>query len=272
MKTLILVDTSYTSYYRFFATIRWYSYAFKEEFEKVKNDNNYDWINNKVFLEKYEKMYLDSIIKLVKKKVFINSNIIFCMDTPLEKLWKTELYNNYKGDRIDLLLKYNYKSIFNYTYNTIIPNIIKSYNYIYKLRINKVEADDIIAVICMYDQNQQIYIISGDNDFLQLGRENLYFINYKNKKLVSLSKEQAQIELRNKILLGDVSDNIPSIFPKGTRKKELLASDIKLCEYLNKNPQINKIYELNKQIIDFKYIPKNYSDLIISSLLDLKIL
>ena len=67
-KPLILVDTSYTSFYRFFATIRWYSFAFAEEFKDLKTNNKYDWSKNQVFMEKYEKMYLDSIIKLIKKK------------------------------------------------------------------------------------------------------------------------------------------------------------------------------------------------------------
>ena len=38
----------------------------------------------------------------------------------------------------------------------------------------QIEADDIIAIICMYykelNNKQEIYIISGDKDFLQLGK------------------------------------------------------------------------------------------------------
>ena len=84
--TMILVDASYTSFYRFFATIRWYSFAFPEEFKELKASPSYDWFTNKVFIEKYEKMYLESIIKLVKKKIFDNSKIIFCMDSPKQHL------------------------------------------------------------------------------------------------------------------------------------------------------------------------------------------
>ncbi len=114
-KSLILVDTSYTSFYRFFATIRWYSFVFHEEFKDLKSDNNYEWSKNKVFMTKYEKMYLDSIIKLVKKNVFDNSNIIFCMDSPKKTLWRTQLQCDYKGNRTDLSLKYNFKHVFDYT-------------------------------------------------------------------------------------------------------------------------------------------------------------
>ena len=36
MDNIILVDTSYTAFYRFFATMKWYSMAFKEEAKLIK--------------------------------------------------------------------------------------------------------------------------------------------------------------------------------------------------------------------------------------------
>lgn len=257
-RPLILVDASYTSFYRFFATIRWYSFAFADEFKDLKTNNKYDWSKNQVFMEKYEKMYLDSIIKLVKKKVFDNSNVIFCMDSPKETLWRTQLQCDYKGDRADLSLKHNFKPVFEYTYSTMIPNFISNKNNIYSLRVEKMEADDLIAIISMHIKDQLIYLVSGDEDFLQLGRDNLIFVNYKAKKAFKLTEEEAMKALRIKFILGDSSDCIPSIFPKGVRskKKEILESDEKLEEYLNSNPDARKQFEFNKKMIDFKNIPK----------------
>ena len=263
-KPLILVDTSYTSFYRFFATIRWYSFAFHDEFKELKENKSYDWKTNKVFIEKYEKMYLDSIINLVKKKQFDNSNIIFCMDSPKEHLWRTQLQCDYKGDRPDLSLKHNFKTTFDYTYEIMIPNFIKNNKNISSIRIDKIEADDIIGIISMYmkekDSEHPIYIVSGDEDFLQLGRPNVTFINYKIKKPFTLTEEEAALALHNKIILGDVSDCIPSIFPKGKRikKKEIMSSNEKLQEYINSNPDVKVQYEFNKKMIDFKNIPKIY--------------
>ena len=99
MENIILVDTSYTSFYRFFATLRWYSFSDKEEYKKHKGDPTYDWSKNEVFIEKYKKMYLESIIKLLGKKVYNNSKLIFCMDTPKEQVWRTQLKEDYKGFR-----------------------------------------------------------------------------------------------------------------------------------------------------------------------------
>ena len=267
-KPLILIDTSYTSFYRFFATIRWFSFAFPEEFKELKSDNKYDWSKNEIFIKKYEKMYLESIIKLVKKKIFDNSKIFFCMDTPKEQLWRMEIQNDYKSGRADLSLKHNFRTTFDYTYDIMIPKFIEQYKNINKIRIDEVEADDIIACICMHfetiDSEQKIYLVSGDEDFLQLGRDNLIFINYKKKKPFVLTKDEAKSNLINKILNGDSSDNIQSIFPKGTRnKKEIIESEIKLKNYLEINSDSKKQYDKNKLMIDFNNIPKNYFNKII---------
>jgi 5'-3' exonuclease len=273
--SLILVDASYTSFYRFFATLRWFSLNQPDFYKEKKQDINYDWSKNEIFIEKYEKMYLESIIKLLGKKIYNNCKLIFCMDTPKENVWRFELLPTYKGDRCDLSAKNNFKPTFNETYNKFIPKLIKNNpNKIFKLRLDKLEADDIIAGICRYyekiNPELNIYLISGDQDFLQLGRPNLFFLDYKkNKKPVILSKIEAQYALKLKILNGDCSDNISSIFPKDkkilslAKKKEIIENNTKLIEYLDENSDIKKKYELNQKLICFDFIPKQLQNNII---------
>jgi len=153
----------------------------------------------------------------------------------------------------------------------MIPNFISTNSSIYSLRIEKMEADDLIAIISMHmgvkDSTHPVYLVSGDEDFLQLGRDNLTFINYKIKKPFVLTEEQAVYELRKKFIMGDSSDCIPSIFPKGIRakKKEILESDEKLEEYLKSNPEAKKQFDFNRKMIDFKNIPKIYSNKVIKN-------
>ena len=118
----------------------------------------------------------------------------------------------------------------------------------------------------LLNKNRIIYLISGDADFFQLGRKNLFFTNYKSKELKELDKKEALELLTTKIILGDKSDCIPSIFTKKTAlklKKELIESDEKLIEYLNLNPESKKQYELNKKMIDFNNIPPKFYNKII---------
>ena len=264
MNNLILVDASYTSFYRFFATLRWFSLNQPDFFKEKKTDVKYDWSQNEIFIEKYEKMYLESIVKLVGKKEFNNSKVIFCLDSPKNDLWRTKLMDTYKGDRADLSLKNNFKPTFKLTYDKFIPNLVEIYpGKIFSIRVDKMEADDIIAVICKHLEKVKIKIVlvSGDQDFLQLGRENLHFIDYKKKTFLSLNKDEAKEKLKDKILNGDCSDNICSIFPKDKKilslkdRKELISDNTKLNKYLEENPDIKKKYELNQKLIDFDFIP-----------------
>ena len=49
MKNIILVDTSYTNFHRFYATLRWYSFANKDEYKKnIKDNKDYDFTKDKI--------------------------------------------------------------------------------------------------------------------------------------------------------------------------------------------------------------------------------
>jgi len=264
MSNVILVDSSYTSFYRFFATRTWYSMAHKEEYKEIKDFKTYDWLNCKIFIEKYEKMYLESIKKLVGAKNFKDSIIIFARDPPQDSIWRNKETCDYKAGRQDLTEKHNFKPVFKHTYNTLIPNWTKTNDNMFEIKQKEIEADDIIAMTTNYVKEKfpekKIYIVSGDEDFLQLGDDNVYFAQYKKKKPFQLTKEEAALALIKKIVNGDCSDNIPSIF-KGKRiknKKQMLEDTEKLMKYLDENNEIKKKFLLNQKIIDFTFIPKKY--------------
>jgi 5'-3' exonuclease len=260
---LILVDSSFLSFYRFFATLRWMSLAHKEEYKLYKDDINYDWSKNKIFIEKYEKMYMDSIIKIIGKKDFKNSKIIFARDAPQNTLWRYKLTDDYKGERQDLSLKNNFKPTFEFTYNVIIPKLVNNKN-IFVMYYDNMEADDIIAITTNFfkhkDIFEKIFIVSGDEDFLQLGDEKVYFANFKKKKVFQLTKEEADENLRRKLICGDNSDNIKCILDKKSKKvvDSLKKSDKELEEYLENNQSAKIKFKHNQKMIDFSYIPKKY--------------
>ncbi len=266
MSNIILVDTSYTTFHRFFATIRWYSFVNKDAFKEHKDDKTYDWSKEPIFIEKYTKMYLESIINLVTRKVFYDSIVIFCQDAPSDTLWRHEFAECYKGNRLDLSEKYNFKPTFKYTFDTLIPKLIKENNNIHSLLIPRMEADDLIALAAKYIKYKRpskiTYIISGDNDFLQLGHDKLYIADYKKDYLIHLTKEEAREALRQKIVGGDCSDNIPSIFKDQTIsnkiKKAVKENKVEMKRFLAENDIAKKQYNMNKKIISFRYIPKHF--------------
>lgn len=264
MSNIILIDSSYTSFYRFFATRTWYSMSHKDEYKQIDDLKTYDWLNDSIFIEKYKKMYLESIKKLIGSKVFKDSIIIFARDPPQNTIWRNKETCDYKGGRQDLTKKHNFKPVFKYTYNELIPNWTSENDNMFEIKQAEIEADDVIALTTHFIRknfpDKYVYIVSGDEDFLQLGDDMVYFAQYRKKRVFQLTKEEAATSLVKKIVNGDCSDNIPSIF-KGKRiknKKELLEDTSKLMEYLNENEAIKKKFLLNQKIIDFNYIPKKY--------------
>jgi len=155
------------------------------------------------------------------------------------------------------------------TYNELIPNLIKNNpDKIYSIRIPELEADDVIALTVKYIRKKNldytIYLISGDEDFKQLGYDNLFFINYKKKELIKLTEEEAAKSLLNKIICGDTSDNIKCIFPKDRKvisnkqRKLVKESEVELEKFLKINKEANTNFKMNKKMIDFNFIPKKY--------------
>ena len=66
-----------------------------------------------------------------------------------------------------------------------------------------------------------------------------------------------------KIVSGDCSDNIPSIFPSDIKinnkvKKAVRENKDDMLQFLKDYPEAKKLYNNNKKMISFKYIPKHF--------------
>jgi 5'-3' exonuclease len=273
MKNYILIDASYMAFYRFFATLHWFKLAKKEEYEKTQKIKLYNWSKNEIFMEKYKKIFLGSLEKLFGVSVLRESNIIFCCDSEKGEFWRTKIYKEYKGCRVDLSLKTNFKPVFKLTFDKIIPNLIKKNEYNFNIiKINEIEADDIIAIFCKKYKNNKIIILSCDDDFTQLLNDNIAIIDFRIKKKKYLSKKESKLLLKQKIIKGDCSDNIPSIFPKDRKllnlkeRKKILEDKEYLYKFLYQNPLAAHQYNINKKLIDFNYIPNNVKKIILMNL------
>lgn len=286
MENIILVDTLNLCFNRFFGMRRWYSH--KDEYKEIKKDEaNYNWLENKVFMDAYNKNFLTPIERTIGKKNLKNSVIIFVIDPPQDSIWRHEFAYDYKGNRKDLSVENNFKPIFKYTFNTVIPGLCENKN-ITKIKHSELEADDMIALTVKYIRDnykgKKIFVCSSDQDFLQLGDKDLSFVTYKPKRkpkdnetlqdrvkrpFFKLSRKEANEMLVLKIVNGDGSDNIPSIF-KGVKfprkdsngnkitKKELLEDINKLIKFIEGDEEFNKKFKRNQKIIDFTFIPKKY--------------
>ena len=136
------------------------------------------------------------------------------------------------------------------------------------LKHPKLEADDCIALAVKHLLSSKpdciIYIITSDKDYLQLAGERVNLFNLSYKKLTDQKSctGNPECDLFCKIVTGDPSDNIPSVFPKCGPKTALkyYADRVLLEKKLGESEKYQKQYELNKKIIDFNEIPSHLAD------------
>ena len=257
-KTFIFIDGSYFCFYRYHSLITWWKNAYPEEIDVLENP-----YQNEIFLTKFKKTFIDNIIKIPKRLNLHKSTkpiIIVGKDCKRNNIWRNELFPNYKANRNND--GFMGGPFFKMAYEEEL--FIQGGSQVI-LQHPKLEADDCIALsvkqILQIYPTSNIFIITSDKDYLQLAQERVQIYNLAFKKLTEQksSTKNAICDLFCKIVTGDPSDNIPSVFPKCGAKTALkYFSNKELFEQkLLENELYRNQYELNKTIIDFNYIPEN---------------
>ena len=249
-KNIILIDTSYYVFHRYFATFRWFT------FQKI--EVNVDEItSNDVFMQAFYKHVNNDMKKLCKRWNTTMSNVLFCMDCMRCDIWRNDIFDQYKAARTQSQ-NFNRK---------IFPLF---YEYISKLKIQfvsseRLEGDDIIYLtqnmLKKKLQNVNIIIITNDNDFLQLVDTNVLVFNMQFKELKTRGTNNPKIDLQMKAIYGDRSDNIPKIGQGITKEKALSIASMpeeEMIEYMKQNNIYDK-FIFNMKLISFDNIPKEYA-------------
>uniref|UniRef100_A0A6C0DGC6 5'-3' exonuclease domain-containing protein n=1 Tax=viral metagenome TaxID=1070528 RepID=A0A6C0DGC6_9ZZZZ len=257
----IFIDGSYFCFYRYYSILNWWKLAHSDE-------NLEDPITNNEFVEKFTKTFIDTL-KQIPKKLKLNNldsnppTMIVGRDCKRENIWRNDLYDKYKANRVcDSSTGFMGGPFFKKVYE---EEIFQKGGATKILHHPKLEADDCIAIYVKELLNIypdcSIYIITSDNDYLQLIRENVHIYNltFKNLKDSKIFTGIAEKDLQLKILMGDSSDNIPSVFPKCGIKTALKCVDDP--EYFKKKMgisiQYHEQYILNETLVSFDKIPKD---------------
>jgi len=256
--TFIFVDGSYYCFHRYFALMQWWKNAYPEEIL----DDPY---TNEKFFEKFKKTFVENLQQISKKlKIHKTTNpiLIIGKDCKRENIWRNELFPKYKANRANgaedgFLGGPFFKMVYE-------DELFQKGGAKAILKHPKLEADDCIALSVKYLLNKypecNIYIITSDRDYLQLNAHNvhLYNLSYKNIAENKSSTGNAKDDLEIKIIMGDTSDNIPSVFPKCGQKTAIKC--IEDPEFFKKkmanNQDYYNQYELNKKLVNFDCIPE----------------
>lgn len=250
----LLLDTSYLIFYRYYALIQWWKIAKSDE--ELGNP-----AENPEFIEKFDKTFLECINN-IKKKLKINKEkvcVIAARDCPRTEIWRNKLFDSYKEHRVqdDTFMG---GPFFKRVYN---EGLLEKSGVNFVLKYNELEADDIIAISKKFieinkNENDIIYIITNDQDYLQLINESTLIYNLKFKELNSTKKsfKDPEKDLLSKIILGDKSDNISPVFAKcGIKTVEKYLDDNELLQSDLDKYNVREKFNFNKKIIDFNEIP-----------------
>lgn len=264
----LLLDTSYIIFYRYYALLQWWKIAKSDE--ELGNPNE-----NPEFIEKFEKTFLECINN-IKKKLKIHKEkicVIAARDCPRTEIWRNKLFDSYKEHRVqdDTFMG---GPFFKKVYN---EGLLEKAGTDYILKYNELEADDIIALTKKYIEanksiDSSIYIITNDQDYLQLIDDNTEIFNLQFKAINTSKKsfKDPKKDLLSKIILGDKSDNIPAIFDRcGIKTVEKYLDDNDLLESDINKFNVREKYLLNKKIIDFNEIPNYLQENFINNNLEL---
>ena len=262
----IFVDGSYYCFYRYYALLNWWKSAHQDE-------PLGDPFENEIFLEKFKKTFIDNLLSIPKKLKIdksVNPIMIVGKDCKRQQIWRNELFSEYKATRVEGA-DFMGGPFFKMAYE---ERLFQQGGAKAVLKHPHLEADDCIALSIKHLTTRypscSIYVITSDKDYLQLNAPNVHLYNmaYKNIAENKSSTGDAIMDLKIKILMGDTSDNIPSVFPKCGPKtaQKCIEDDDDFKKKMDNNPQYLKQYELNERLVNFDFIPQNLADEFMASL------
>ena len=201
--------------------------------------------------------------------------LVLCYDS--KHYWRRDYFPEYKHKRRQDRKESDkdWDSIFE-CLNTIKEEIKTNLPYKF-LEVYGAEADDIIATICS-EYSEEIMILSGDKDFIQLQ----VFPNVKQyspitKKMVN--GENPAGYLKEHVFRGDTSDGIPNVLsPDNTftdslrqhplTKKKIAAWLDHNFEDVAPNDEVKRNFQRNQKLIDLAYTPEDLSSEILQTYRD----
>ena len=184
--------------------------------------------------------------------------MVLCYDS--RHYWRRDYFPEYKHSRrksrgTDVK---NWDIIFN-CLNTIKEEVKANMPY-KSVEVYGAEADDIIATLCS-ESSDEVMILSGDKDFIQLQK----FPNVKQyspitKKMINGMNPDDY--LKEHVLKGDTSDGVPNVlspdntFVDGIRQRPLSKKKIAtMVEGDFPNDEVKRNYQRNKKLIDLTCSP-----------------
>lgn len=256
----ILVDGGYFVNYRYYSLCTWWRFAKQE-------DETEEPFENERFRDKYRESFKTVLSQLPSKLNIQDRETItlFAKDCPKRDIWRNDLFGEYKSLRKSCDgVRQAFEMIRND--NLLDEHIV--------LSANRLEADDCIAIavqeIRKRDHDAIVWVITSDLDYLQIASEKTNLIDLKFNPLKSWHNNPEK-DLFCKIVAGDKSDNISSVFPRcGLKTAAKYYDNRALFEHkLDEVEGAKEKYRQNAILVDFANIPEELSLEVRSHIIDI---
>lgn len=297
---MVIVDGSYLIYYSLFSAVNKWLNDDATHFEassviKPPDETDQSNLPNLLLYPSFKEALRKSVMsRFAAVDQVLKSNyqeeldmvdtihIILAEDAPLQYSFRKKMFPEYKAQRRAVPKSYDVYRIKAYVYDVLFDELnLEKTMGITRIRINGAEGDDVIAVALMNATPERGYVrrvlFSSDHDFLQLENVEQWDLSSNRvlresllgkKKMEEMLKNGETIDpktfLLTKILMGDISDNIPHVKDKvGPIKSYKYACDKDaLKQMLLEDQDAAKRFLLNKKLIDFNQMPAELSSMI----------
>ena len=283
-KILVVVDQSYFEYYVLFGAVNKFQKRKPDEArtlikaaEDTDQSNLPDLLVSSTFRKILKEMTMKrcEVLNWVLKQNFQDEfdmadqvDIVFAQDDRVSKSFRKDIYPEYKLQRAFAPKSFKTQPIKEYINNVIFKDLDVEARYGYRfVKVDGAEGDDVIATIMKSLDGYMLKILfASDKDFLQIDGIKQFDLSGK-EVLRKWGDEELSAHdfMMMKLLLGDVSDNIPKVFDKVGPKKalKLIHDNDALKAKLKENQASAKQFKMNKKLICFSEIPKELRDKIL---------
>jgi 5'-3' exonuclease len=222
--------------------------------------------------DKVRHMVLNSLRMYRTRFLSEFGEMVLCYDS--KHYWRRDYFPEYKHSRRKgrTTDSKDWDAIFGCL--NIIKEEIKTIMPYKSVEVYGAEADDIIGTLCS-EYAEEIMILSGDKDFIQLQR----FPNVKQYSPITkkmIDGEDPVRYIKEHVFKGDTSDGVPNVlspdntFTDGLRQKPMTKK--KMASWIDHNfedvapnDEVKRNYQRNLKLIDLTYIPEELSSEILET-------
>ena len=191
-----------------------------------------------------------------------HGGFVICCDSP--KNWRKESFPEYKANRKKSREtdSTDWTSLFEFLHQMIAD--LREYFPYKVMRVERAEADDIIAVLTQEEMKNPTTIISSDKDFIQLQKyEGVQQWSPLTKSFVKGNPEES---LWEKLIKGDVGDGVPNILSsddtlvtEGKRQRPVSKKKMELwkTDRSDWNEDMKRNFNRNEMMVDLEKTPES---------------